>query len=477
LESSILNSITKLKKEQQVNLIDMGKCSYIDGVGSCESIDSSGEVVSLSGLDISSLISAPINFEHESKLPSQIVGKILQADKIFNESDCKNDRHRYYWKKCGIPFLYIMGRLFDDKKPSAVEIAALFKDDAEHPNEKPIVGFSVEGARLSEKKGMLVERSIARKITVTVMPCNKLCTAELLPKSISNKSDLDSLFKGEMELFSFEPTYIELMTKKEDLEKDVGSLGGSMIGGSLAMSENKPSISPSLPNQKGWTAKAATLTTKPRPAGYTFKKDEKLEKALTAGSGMAAPSQLVGGAALSKESLERKSQKVNSLAKKEKTNWSERADKAYDGWSDKEKFTGYMKKRMPHLAEGEVKAIGRLLALKGDMDKEKSMSKMYTSSYKKSENLDKTTDIMMASEDVKKTEDTHIHGLPKDHPALGNYKGHTYRRVKPPTKTDNTWTWAVRSPEGNNSKVSLPASTAGHHEHLHAHIDKLGKKD
>src|SRR5271165_3370174 len=149
--------------------------TFIDGIGTSEAIDTSGEIVDLKGLDTSSLVGSAFNFEHKSDLPAQIVGKILEATKIFCKEDCKNERHLYYWNKCQIPFLYVMGRLFDDRKPSAVEVAALFHDDAAHPNEQPMIGFSIEGARLGEKQGMLVPRSIARKVTVTVIPANKSC--------------------------------------------------------------------------------------------------------------------------------------------------------------------------------------------------------------------------------------------------------------------------------------------------------------
>ena len=162
-----------------------------------------------------------------------------------------------------------------------------------------------------------------------------------------------------MELFQFEPTYVELMAKKEELNKDVGSGGGAFIGSQMAMSE-----------------------------------DKKLKKAMTAGSGMAAPAALEGGAALAKEDLDKK------MHKKEKTNWSERADKAYDSWSDREKFSGYMKKRMPHLADGEVRAIGRIIALKKDMDKTKGMSKMYASYFTKNEELEKSARWKSSSLDL-----------------------------------------------------------------------------
>lgn len=172
-------------------------CSWIDGVGSSQAIDTTGEIVDLSGIDCSSLIGGALNWEHKSDIPAQIVGKVLEYKKIFSEADCENDRHKYYWEKCKTPYLYVMGRLFDDKKPSAVECAALFKDDAEHPDEHPMVGFSIEGSKV-DKKGMVVTKSIARKMTITGANANKQCCAELIPNpDLKQETDTDSIFKSE----------------------------------------------------------------------------------------------------------------------------------------------------------------------------------------------------------------------------------------------------------------------------------------
>lgn len=476
----------------------------IDGVASSQAIDTSGEIVDLKGLDISSLIGGPFTWEHNNQTPATVVGKILDARKIFSLSDCENDRHRYFWNKCRIPFLYVMGRLFDDKKPSAKEVAALFKDDAEHPEEQDIIGFSIEGSKIS-KTGSVVDRSIARRVTCTVVPCNKQCIAEVLPIVDKVKSDdLSTLFKCEMQLFSFEPSYVELLEKKdahgeplskpysseaqrrwahtaagkkalggeagvhewdeatkgkklpekvgkkEDMKKDVGTGGGAFIGSQLAMSEMKKDEAHgwSKPRTKprGLDAgvyllhpKLGTLSISKHPetGDYHVKhnkahkgsfktskdtakfvhdymnatgrgkvdmpKSEDMNKALTAGSMMAAPGSLVGGAALGKESLERRSQNVNSLRKKEKSHWFNRADEAYQSWPDRENFREYMKKRMPHLADGEVDSIGRILALKKNRQREGQLSKMFASHYIKSEKeMDKGTDVMMASEEMEK---------------------------------------------------------------------------
>ena len=672
----------------------MSKCTYIDGIGTSQAIDTSGEIVDLKGIDTTSLVGAAFNFEHKSDLPAQIVGKILEAKKIFTKEDCQNERHKYYWNKCKTPFLYVMGRLFDDRQPSAKEVAAIFQDDMAHPNEQQMLGFSVEGARLGEKKGMVVPRSIARKITITAVPANKSCVAGIVPdKKASKDGELADMFKGEMELFKFEPSYEQLLEKKEkvnnpiwqdkthavfnsfnhtakipnqhkmfdeeapkgsrhstnqnegfnhrigaehdllhlvhkpsntvvghmsiehndtgaqvksvhvdkqnaghgtklynaalkehgsnlkpddadaqepgakaiwhkikngsmqkkedlkkdtnsqvkqqvaaakkdlgqkgwtskaaslskqpsnhemphpnaftlrkeEMKKDVGSGGGAFIGSQLAMSEEDEfGMEKSDIHSRGWSKPAINRTkmnsdvsySHPKhgvvsiskhPSGhfevkhnanvvsthktpkeaetfastYMMARSEELAKAMEAGSGMAAPSQLVQGAALATEDLDKKKMhksewkqdatgkqtmahqsghrfeihansgggghklqhitprgemttyspfqspdhakthaqgllgKSEKLHKKEKSHWYERAEQAYSTWDKKNHFKDYMKNRMPHLAEGEIDAIGKCLALKKAVKAESKLSKMYASTFNKSKKNEK----------------------------------------------------------------------------------------
>jgi len=209
--------------------------TYIHGIGSSQAIDTAGEIVDLAGLDCSSLVGGSFNFEHNSSVPAAIVGKVLEYKKIFSEKDCENDSHKYFWDKCKTPYLYVMGRLFDDKKPSAKEIAALFIDDAEHPDEPPSIGFSIEGSKVS-KSGIIVDKSIARRVTCTGAPANKTCVAELVPNPDLKDSttDTDSIFKSE-------PSHtIELLEKAETKhEKGVHQPLASMSAHGSKNSEDK----------------------------------------------------------------------------------------------------------------------------------------------------------------------------------------------------------------------------------------------
>jgi len=205
--------------------------TFIDGIAASENIDTSGERIIITGLDITSLVGSVFNYEHKSDLPSQIVGKILKAKKIFSEEDCEDERQSYYWSKCATPFLYVMGELFDDYKESAKDVAGMFRYDSEHKGQSPTdtVGFSIEGAKIS-KENMDITRSIARKVTITVLPANKAAVAEMVPVAGQEKDSLDEIFKTEhtteINVFSRQNTSKLLeMLKKEDPDKHAKILG------------------------------------------------------------------------------------------------------------------------------------------------------------------------------------------------------------------------------------------------------------
>lgn len=207
--------------------------TFIHGIGASENIDSSGEVVSIAGLDISSLDKDGVfNYEHKSDLPAQVVGKVLKAKKIFSDKDCEDDVQLHFWNKVKVPYLYVMGELFDDYSDSAREVAGKFRYDADHKNtnERNVMNFSVEGSKIS-KEGITVTRSIARKITITVLACNKMAVAEMVVVDPKNpkKGEIDELFKTEaveIEILTPKPnSKLWELLKKEDPAKHAEKLG------------------------------------------------------------------------------------------------------------------------------------------------------------------------------------------------------------------------------------------------------------
>jgi hypothetical protein len=114
------------------------------------------------------------------------------------------------------------------------------------------------------------------------------------------------------------------------------------------------------------------VTARPHIMGtHILEHTPELKKALTAGSMDAAPSTLVNGSAYQTESLGSKSTNVGedehnfqgTKKKLDKKDWNKLAKESYKNWPHREKFEKFMSARMPHLAMGEIKAIGRTLSL------------------------------------------------------------------------------------------------------------------
>ena len=221
--------------------------TFVDGVCASQALDSSGEVVDIKGLDISSLtVDGTLNWEHLKDLPMQVIGKIIKAKKIFDAEGCDDERQSYYWNKCQLPFVYIVGELFDDYVESAKHVAGLFKYDFDKrdQNEANVLGFSVEGAKIN-KIGNVITHSIARKCTVTQLPCNKQAIAEMVPSSESKKDSLDEIFKTEanVEINIVNPkntSHLLEMLKKEDPAAHAKILGIDPI---LKSEVQKPKLS------------------------------------------------------------------------------------------------------------------------------------------------------------------------------------------------------------------------------------------
>jgi hypothetical protein len=205
----------------------------ICGVAACQTLDSSGEILDMKGLDISSLtVDGTFNFEHEEKLTSQTVGKVLKAKKIFGEQDCETKQELDHWQRIKVPFLWVIGELFDDVGHSgAQDVAAFMRYDEKKRSEgaydptamRPVVNFSIQGGKLA-KAGNVITASLARRISVTITPCNKVAEAEQYkpeqmpeqPGKMSKISDMRSIV-GKM--FKAEEVQVEVLRKDEPLAK------------------------------------------------------------------------------------------------------------------------------------------------------------------------------------------------------------------------------------------------------------------
>lgn len=199
--------MSKVRKSMSKKKPTKKKSTFIDGIAASEHLDSSGERIEIRGIDISSLtIDGVLNYEHKSNEASQIVGKITYAKKIYERKDCENDRQRYFWDKIKTPYLYIVGELFDAVgHQGAKDVAAMLRYDEMNKERddkevKKLINFSIEGQKL-EKRGSLIKKCIARKVSITITPCNKMCEAEELKDTKElEKSDKFSIVQDLMQM-------------------------------------------------------------------------------------------------------------------------------------------------------------------------------------------------------------------------------------------------------------------------------------
>lgn len=388
--------------------------TFIDGVGQCQVVDKSGELVDLKGHDITSLDkTGTVTWEHQNGSPATLVGKILKSKKIFSKDECSSDSELYWWNECKIPYLYIMAELLDDYTASARECAGQLLYSKNNPDKENLLGFSIEGSEIpNTRKGTVITRSIARKVTLTQQPCNSMCKVRIIdnPNELSTvKDDFEELFKTEakaIEMFKSEEghrMYETFLAKKESkseclLHKSAPWSSGKISGDSVHYShpehgtvsiQKQPSGEFHVKHNGALAGVGGTKGSfgSSKEAGSHAKKymnavsnnkifsnslhnhpspsmmgKTELKKTLTAGSSNAAPSTLVNGSAYQSESL-----------KKPKKDWNKQAKNDYENWPQKDKFEKFMSARMPHLQLGEIKAFGRALALKKSIDFEKAL--------------------------------------------------------------------------------------------------------
>lgn len=345
----------------------------IDGPITTQTIDSSGEILDLKGLDISDFLDgkATANFEHNNDSPENVLGWFTYAKKIFNEADCETERQKMFWDKVRTPFLYGVLELLDDENhPGAVAVAAMLRH-FKKKNEPVRIGMSIEGSTL-ERDGHVLKRTVGRKVAITLRPCNKQCMLDVMPQEQTD-SFLNKMESSKIQSFEVDSPILEKIDflNKNYNEKILGEDSGfftEVIGedndmieieathpktgkrvGYITVDKYHPednsyamvgdaevsekyrnnNIGTDLythasnylkkPLKPNYDAQPAALRihekykpykTKINKSEFTLindiKKDlQNLKKTLTAGMGNAAPSNLVGGSALSVEGLDR----------------------------------------------------------------------------------------------------------------------------------------------------------------------------
>lgn len=231
-------------------------------VAASEATDKVGEKIDIKGIDITSFEegTGTLNVEHvdpgekDPRDPTkplsfgqETVGKIIAGRKIFSKKDCENELEEKIWADLELPFLYVIGRLEDAAGHPLVETAARAQAakirDAHANGEMSIVRASIQGQTMRAERSRL-EETVARKVSLTLGPCNATCNAYLIADPQAPEG------------FDKQPVPFEKLKNLEIF--------------------------------RGWGKKEP----------FT-----ELYKALSAGGGNAAPEALTGGAVLSKEWL------------------------------------------------------------------------------------------------------------------------------------------------------------------------------
>jgi len=260
----------------------LSKNLILEGIFSVETPDTSGEVLSVEGADISDLQSgkATLNTEHinpedaedeemhkrdgqtkdDFKGFNAVVGRVVNAKKIFSPDDCKSDRELTAWNEFRKPMIYGSVEIWDgpeahDNARAAASIARMFSKSQEGPQ----LGLSVEGATL-ERQGNFLKKTVIRKMALTMKPANKAATVDIVADTSApqvSKSMSKATYAGGL----------------EPLRKSVSM-------------QHINTVMPNVINDFGLRDALSNL-----------------RKALEAGSPSAAPGALSGGSALQKESF------------------------------------------------------------------------------------------------------------------------------------------------------------------------------
>ena len=90
-------------------MTNLNKGLRLGGVFASQTIDKSGEIIDIKGLDISALNSGEsyLNSEHHNNNFSNYLGRIVHAKKIFKYEDCESEHEKNVLKKV-VKFLLSM---------------------------------------------------------------------------------------------------------------------------------------------------------------------------------------------------------------------------------------------------------------------------------------------------------------------------------------------------------------------------------
>jgi len=298
------------------------------GVFSAQTPDTSGEVLDVKGADIDELKSgkALVNTEHINPEDlkdeknkgfegfQSIVGRVMNAKKIFSEKDCSNKQELQAFKKLKVPLIWGQVEIFDDEDHPNAKAAASIIRNFEKAGVEQQLGFSVEGATVKREGNYLKETAI-RRLALTHKPCNKAAKVEFVQDSHQGvRKSMDySTATG-----SYEPlhksAYNQVYIIQDSTPDKYSQLSNALSG---------------------------------------------LKKAISAGGMGAAPAALTGGSALQKEGLDSELHKLVNFFKKKKLTRAE------------------MRKHCPTLSEEDLEKVEAVVMYKLQEANEAEATEIY----------------------------------------------------------------------------------------------------
>ncbi len=220
---------------------EIKKGLLLGGVFSAEVPDKSGEVISIKGMDISSLNDGTsiLNSEHGNGF-SDYLGRIISAKKIFKEEDCSSDHERKCFESVGKhPLIYGVAELFNDEDHSEAKHAAALIKHYKKRDLKISARFSIEGSSI-EKDGSHIKRSIARRAALTISPANAACESDVLSELSKSEKDTYTKITKTYSSDSGAITQDLLVIDQESLVKSLGALQSNLLKLSKALEAGLP---------------------------------------------------------------------------------------------------------------------------------------------------------------------------------------------------------------------------------------------
>lgn len=194
---------------------DLKKSTIIEGIASTQARDSQGETLDLDGADISALLDGRgfVNSDHSGRF-EHLVGRIIDAKKIYSITDCETPTQVKYMTAAQRPFLWTKMELWDGHGHKEADAIGSIYNFFRTKGEEPPVKLSVEGKTIERGKNGVLKRTEIRGVAITVHPANRTTKTDVVG-IVKSLGASESLVKSETDIV---PIFIE-QKGQESLER------------------------------------------------------------------------------------------------------------------------------------------------------------------------------------------------------------------------------------------------------------------